>query len=705
MKLDVVAARHLKVLFVLMLVAFPGSTTRIAFAAGSGREIVSLDSEWRFHQGGLASPLPSPGADTSWATVSVPHSWSNAEAVPGKEFYTGDSWYSKHIQRDRNWIGKRVFLRFDAVSLLAETFLNGKRLGEHHGGFAAFTFEITNELKAGDNVLQVRVNNARRDDISPLGGDFTIFGGIYRPVSLIITDPVDISPMDMGSPGIFLKQVKVSRQLAEVEATTEVNNGSATSRSVNVSYRVLDANGREVMTRTATGSVSPGETGRITQTLSLSQPHLWNGVADPYLYHVEVTLRSGQAVLDTVVQPLGLRFMRIDPAHGFSLNDAAPRQIHGVCLHQEIDGHGWGVTPAEEANDMRLIREMGADGVRLVHYQHSQSFLDAADREGMLVWAELTQVDHVSGSEAYHANIRQQLVELIRQNYNHPSIFTWSLYNELNSPTKAISTPLIEELNVLAHQEDPTRPTTGAASGDTIANLHEMVAALDLISVNLYPGWYGKRPQDMEAGIAKWNPAYGSLGLSVSEYGAGGSVSQHKQELVPGEVKPGGHFHPEEWQALVHEGNYKAISSHPEVWGSFLWVMFDFTSIGRHEGDVDGQNDKGLVTRDRQVRKDAYFFYQAQWTSKPMVYLTSRRDTARTSASTDIKVYSNQPKVSASLNGHDLGAANEVQEHVFVWKNAILSAGENHIRTQAGTALDECVWNLQATAPTANSTR
>jgi beta-galactosidase len=329
--------------------------------------------------------------------------------------------------------------------------------------------------------------------------------------------------------------------------------------------------------------------------------------------------------------------------------------------------------------------------------------LDAADREGLLVWAELTQVDHVSASAAYHENIRQQLIELIRQNYNHPSIFVWSLYNELNSPTKTISTPLIEELNVLAHQEDPTRPTTGADSGDTLANQHEMVASLDLISVNFYPGWYGQRPEAMDAEITKWNDRYGHRGMSVSEYGAGASVVQHKQNLVSGEVKPGGKFHPEEWQSVVHEGNYKAIASHPEVWGSFAWVMFDFASIGRHEGDIDGENDKGLVTRDRQIRKDAYFYYQAQWTAKPMVYLTSRRDTERTSAITDVKIYSNQPAVTLSINGQDQGKGEEIQAHVFVWKARTLTPGENHIAARTTGATDECVWTLKA-APAAIST-
>jgi beta-galactosidase len=346
---------------------------------------------------------------------------------------------------------------------------------------------------------------------------------------------------------------------------------------------------------------------------------------------------------------------------------------------------------------------MGVTGVRLVHYQHSQSFLESADREGLLVWAELTQIDHVNATPEYHENIRQQLLELIRQNYNHPSIFVWSLYNELNSPTKALSTPLIEELVQLAHQEDPTRPTTGAASGDTIANLHEMVAATDLISDNNYAGWYGKLPEAMGPEIDKWNAAYDHRGLSISEYGGGASIHQHKQNISPGETVPGGHFHPEEWQASVHEGNYPAIAVRPEVWGSFAWVMFDFASIGRHEGDMDGANDKGLVTRDRKTRKDAYFYYQANWTTKPMVYITSRRDDIRSDALTDVKVYSNRPTVSLTVNGQDAGAATQVQSHVFVWKGVQLSAGENRIHVNAADGtMDECNWTYTRSAVAAS---
>ena len=690
----------------ISLIAIFAASLLLSFAANSinaQRTIVPLTGGWRFHLGEISGGFAGTADDSGWEQVSIPHTWSNAEAVPGKGFYSGDSWYSKHFIAQAAWRNQRVFLRFEAVSLISEVFLNGRRLGEHHGGFAAFTYEITDALKlGGDNRLVVRVNNKRRPDVSPLGGDFTMYGGIYRPVSLLVTGPVDITPLDYASPGVFLKQTAVSADRATVQATTEVNSARGSCTAVSVRLTLLDSKGHRVQVRTSAAAVSSRKTHPITTNLTVTRPHLWNGVADPYLYRVQVDLLERGRVVDTVTQPLGLRSFRVDPARGFILNGVAS-QIHGVCLHQEFDSQGWAAPPADEAEDLRIMREMGVTGVRLVHYQHSQSFLESADREGLLVWAELTQIDHVNATPEYHENIRQQLLELIRQNYNHPSIFVWSLYNELNSPTKALSTPLIEELVQLAHQEDPTRPTTGAASGDTIANLHEMVAATDLISDNNYAGWYGKLPEAMGPEIDKWNAAYDHRGLSISEYGGGASIHQHKQNISPGETVPGGHFHPEEWQASVHEGNYPAIAVRPEVWGSFAWVMFDFASIGRHEGDMDGANDKGLVTRDRKTRKDAYFYYQANWTTKPMVYITSRRDDIRSDALTDVKVYSNRPTVSLTVNGQDAGAATQVQSHVFVWKGVQLSAGENRIHVNAADGtMDECNWTYTRSAVAAS---
>jgi beta-galactosidase len=342
---------------------------------------------------------------------------------------------------------------------------------------------------------------------------------------------------------------------------------------------------------------------------------------------------------------------------------------------------------------------MGVDGLRLVHYQHSQSALDLYDRTGMLVWSELAQFGRVSGSAAYAQNVRQQLIEMIRQNYNHPSIVMWSLYNELNSATKAWALPIVKDLNLVAHAEDPTRYTVAAASGDTIHNAHEIVETQDLIADNNYAGWYGQAPEDMDSEIVKWNAAYGYRGLAISEYGGGAKITDHAQNLVTGDVKPYGAFQPEEWQALAHEGNYRAIARHPEVWGSFAWLAFDTGGLARADGTIQGGNIKGLVTQDRKVRKDAYFFYQANWTVKPMIYLTSRRDTHRTDAVTPVKVYSNAAWVSLKINGVDYGEQKPDQIHVFHWKNVTLSQGENRIEVFGPGGLhDGAVWALATSA-------
>jgi beta-galactosidase len=295
----------------ISLIAIFAASLLLSFAANSinaQRTIGPLPGGWRFHLGEISGGFAGTADDSGWEQVSIPHTWSNAEAVPGKGFYSGDSWYSKHFIAQAAWRNQRVFLRFEAVSLISEVFLNGRRLGEHHGGFAAFTYEITDALKlGGDNRLVVRVNNKRRPDVSPLGGDFTMYGGIYRPVSLLVTGPVDITPLDYASPGVFLKQTAVSADRATVQATTEVNSARGSCTAVSVRLTLLDSKGHRVQVRTSAAAVSSRKTHPITTNLTVTRPHLWNGVADPYLYRVHVDLLERGRVVDTVTQPLGGR--------------------------------------------------------------------------------------------------------------------------------------------------------------------------------------------------------------------------------------------------------------------------------------------------------------------------------------------------------------------------------------------------------------
>ena len=653
------------------------------------RAVLPLNADWQFHKGDMEGPLTT---DLSWQTVSLPHTYNAQDALPGPTMYQGPVWYRKEFTARPEWKGRRVFVRFEAASLAADVYLNGTKLGSHQGGFAAFCFELTPNLRMGAlNKLAVRVDN-KRGTISPLGGDFTIFGGLYRPASLIVTDMVDITPLDFGGPGVYLKQTSVTEARAEVEVVTKISNGSRQAKDITARVTVLDAGNKTVVAARANGAVQAGETSEVKQTLVIPKPHLWNGVADPYLYKARIELLQGSRVIDVIEQPLGLRYFKVDPQRGFLLN-GKPMQIHGVNLHQDGGEMGWAVTAKDEDRDMAILREMGVDGVRLAHYQHSDHFHTLCDRNGVLAWSELALVNNVNHTDEFRANVRQQLTELIRQGFNHPAIVMWSMHNEIGSRDKPGD--IIKELADLAHAEDPTRPTTGAASGDTMANLPDVMGALDLVSLNIYSGWYSAKSEELATELDKYNLKYGSRGASLSEYGAGASVKQHQQGMTE-HPAPTGRLHPEEWQAIQHEIQYPIVQARPYLWGSFLWVMFDFASAGRHEGDTDGINDKGLVTRDRTIRKDAFYFYKAHWNPAPMIYIASRRDTERKSAATSIKVYSNSPKVTVKLNGKSLGEATKVADRVFLLKDVTLAEGENLIQVEGpanGKAVtDSCKW-------------
>jgi len=656
------------------------------------RAEIAFNSDWKFVRGDVEGASAEQFTDAAWQPVVLPHTWNAEDALPGDKMYQGPGWYRKEFNAPPDWRGRRVFLRFGAASLAADVYLNGSKLGTHEGGFAAFCFEITRYLhQNARNALAVRVDN-RRGTISPLGGDFTIYGGLYRPVTVILTNSLDITPLDYAGPGVYLKQLSATIDMAQVEVTTKVSNTSDNTRFFIAQVTVMDEKGKTVTMQRASGAVSSGGFQNLKETIAIRRPRLWNGVKDPYFYTARVDLIEKGKRVDSVEQPLGVRDFHVDPQRGDILN-GQPIQIHGVCLHQE-GPNGWAVSEKDEDADMAIMRDMGVNGVRLVHYQHSPHFLTLCDRYGIIAWSELALVNNTHHTDEFRQNLRQQLVELIRQNFNHPSIFMWSMYNEISSRTEKPAL-IVKELVDLAHDEDPTRPTTGAASGDTMANLPDAINVLDLISLNIYDGWYGGKPEALGPNLDKYNLKYDSRGVSLSEYGAGASVKQHQQGMTE-RPNPNSRFHPEEWQAIQHEIQLPIIQARPYMWGSFLWVMFDFASAGRHEGDTDGINDKGLVTRDRQVKKDAFFFYRANWNPDPMVYITSRRDDQRTSPATAIKIYSNCDKVTLKINGKSQGELTKKADYIYVRDGVTLTVGTNLIEADGTSpgkvAHDLCTW-------------
>ena len=583
--------------------------------------------------------------------IDLPHTWNAIDALSGKHDYKrGIGNYTKTFFVPEAWRNRQLFVRFEGANSVADVFVNGKHIGEHRGGYGAFVFELTDKVIYGqDNKLLVRVNNGEQLDVMPLVGDFNFYGGLYRSVTLLLTDDVCISPLDYASPGIYLRQRLVNDRSAKVEAGIALSNNKERAQTVRVRVQVSD--GRSVITeQTRSVTVRPHTAVQMIDIpFSIDQPHLWNATADPFLYTVTVSLWRGHTCLDQVIQPLGLRYYRFDPMQGFFLN-GRHLPLHGVCRHQERAGVGNALRKAHIDEDIRLMRGMGVNAVRLAHYPHDAYTYGQMDRTGIVTWAEIPFVGPGGyadkgfvDTERFRDNGRQQLREMIRQHYNHPSICLWGLFNELkydgDNPME-----YIRELNDLAHREDPTRPTTCASNQQGDMNF-----VTDVMAWNRYDGWYGSTPNSLAAFLDRMHREYPGLCIGISEYGAGASVYQQQDSLR--QPVPTDWWHPENWQTYYHIRNWDILSHRPYVWGTFVWNMFDFGAAHRTEGDRSGINDKGLVTHDRKVKKDAYYFYKANWTTQPMVYIAGKRCTERRRRETEIQVFSNCRQVCLSLNG------------------------------------------------------
>jgi beta-galactosidase len=666
-----------------------------AYAAPQVRQESSLNTGWKFLRSDASGAQAPAFNDASWSAVNVPHTWNAQDGQDGgNNYYRGIGWYRKHFTPSAGLAGKKVWLQFDGVNTVAEVWVNGTRLGDHRGGYATFRFDATAAVKLGqDNVVAVKVTNAANPDIPPLAADFTFFGGIYRDVTLVAVDPLSIRMGDFGGPGVYLRPRSVTAASASVDITTKAWNNNTSARQVQVRAVVTDAAGVVVTSSTAgTRSVAAATGFDTVHNVVINSPHRWQGKADPYLYQVTVEIVDASAgqVTDSVTQPLGLRSATVDASTGFSLN-GQHLSLHGVNAHQDRLDEGWAVPPAQRDQDFDLMDEMGVNALRTAHYQQSQHVYDLADQRGYVVWVEIPLVNQVTDSAAFRANAQQQLSELIRQNYNHSSIFFWGIGNEQandNTVTNGILTQLAAQVTT----EDPSRMSTYATNkGDTdgLAN------HTNVIGYNKYFGWYssGTGPGAWADQLHANDPA---RRIGISEYGAGGSVNQHQEP--PQKPVTTSNFHPEEYQSLLHENSWKQISSRPFLWGTFAWNMFDFASDGRSEGDTNGRNDKGLVTYDRNTRKDAFYWYKANWTNTSFAYITSRRWTQRTVAATTVKVYGTADSVSLSLNGKVVSSKTS-SDHIYSWP-ITLTPGQNVVTvtgTRGGsTFTDTVTWTLSA---------
>ena len=650
------------------------------------RTSIDLNGEWKFYSADNVHGPQMGFDDAAWKSVTVPHTWNNLDGEDGGgNYHRGAAWYRRHLKLDASLKGKRFYIQFEGVSLGAEVYINGVHVGGHKGGFSRFSLDAPEALILGqDNLISVRVDNGKIG-IPPTSADFTFFGGIYRGVNLLVTNQIQVSATDYGSSGVYLDQNKVTEKEADLIVRSQVESYADKNQLVEIHATLVDKQGNVVATAINGGMLNAGDGVEERQALHVINPHLWNGRLDPYLYTLKVEIIADKVVVDQVSQTVGLRYFSVDPNLGFFLN-GKHIDLHGVNRHQDRLDKGWAISKADEAEDFDLVNEIGCTAIRVSHYQQSSTWYDRCDQAGIVAWAEFPFVGEALASPEFLENAKQQLRELVRQNYNHPAICFWGVGNETRGGP---ADKIIAELANVVKAQDRTRLSTYASDErESVKNWHT-----DLVDFNYYAGWYKGQMTELPQMLDSMHAKRPSTSFGLSEYGAGASILQHQEPVY--QPVPKARFHPEEYQAKIHEYYWQVLKDRPFVWSKFVWCMFDFASDGRNEGDQAGRNDKGLVTYDRRIRKDAFYWYKSNWSEEPVVWINSRRFLERRKELTEIKVYSNALDLELFSEGKSLGVKHS-ESHVFVWPGVKLNAGENHISATAHFGSldisDACTW-------------
>ncbi|MBK1896262.1 glycoside hydrolase family 2 TIM barrel-domain containing protein [Chryseobacterium paridis] len=637
----------------------------------------SINTSWQFHKGDDDNA----NAKGYWENVNIPHTW-NAEDVMDDEpgYYRGIGWYQKNIEVPKGWKDKDIYIYFEGASQVAEAFVNGTSAGTHLGGYLAFSFNITQFLHEGKNEIKVKLDNSHNPDIPPLGGDFSVYGGIYRDVYLVAVDRNHFDMDDYASNGVFISTPAVNDESAIVQVKGKVDS----DRKIKVKTYIYDAEGKEI----ALSQSKPDKNGHfIVQIKNIKKPNLWSP-ENPYLYKVVNVLTDEKSgvVYDEVVNPLGFRWYHFDAEKGFYLN-GKPYKIMGASRHQDFKGMGSALVDALHINDVQWLKDMGGNFLRVSHYPQDPAIMEACDRLGILTAVETPGNNQITESEGYTCNMLDMQREMIRQNYNHPSVIIWSYMNEvLIQPLYKDKMPerekywknlreLAQKMEDLCRAEDPERYTMIAYHGDF--DLYKRVGLIDIPKVagwNLYQGWYGGKFEDFETFVLKHHQEFPLKPLIISEFGADSDYRLHN-------FKPTVFDKTQEYANLYHEAYLKTIKKYPFIAGAIVWNLVEFGNESRQEA-VPHINNKGLLTTDRKP-KDSYFIYKAVLAKEPFVkiggsdwlYRAQQADQgSNTNATQPVNVYTNQKEVKLWLNGNLVGTKNANDGKVIftcIFKNGI----------------------------------
>ena len=603
------------------------------------RNTVNINKNWTFRK------------ENESSTVDLPHTWNGVDGQDGgNDYYRGVCTYEKELAKAQMPLGDEVYIQFDGVNSSAKVYFNGKEIAVHHGGYSTFRAKLENIQD--NNVIKVEVDNSPNDFVYPQQADFTFYGGIYRDVTLIGVNKNHFDLDYFGAPGITVTPVFHGNK-AEVNVKTFVKGEGEVKVTVD---------GNEL-----TGS---------DVTFEIENPHLWNGTQDPYLYTAKAELIVNHEAVDEVTVRFGIRSFEINAQKGFILN-GKEYPLRGVSRHQDRPEIGNALLYEHHKEDIELICEMGANTVRLAHYQHSQYFYDLCDEKGLVVWAEIPYISkHLPNG---FDNTKSQMTELICQNYNHPSIVVWGLSNEITMAGS--NSDLIKNhkmLNDLAHKLDKTRPTTVAVI-TMCSPEDEYVHISDVVSYNHYFGWYGGNVNMYGPWFDNFHKKYPNRAIGLSEYGCE-ALNWHTSDPTQGDYT-------EEYQAYYHEELIKTIIDRPYLWATHVWNMFDFAADARAEGGENGMNHKGLVTFDRKYKKDSFYAYKAWLSDKPMLHICGKRYVDRVEAVTKVTVYSNRDEVELFVNSESIGKQSKGKYPFFYFD--VPNEGETVITAKAGDLTDE----------------
>ncbi len=597
--------------------------------------------------------------------VDLPHTWNDKDYLS-----RGKGVYQKEICIDKKHIDEDIYLEFLGANSVCRVVLNGVFIGEHRGGYSTFRFNITKHYDwNSQNILTVVVDNSETTDVSPLMGDFTIYGGLYRDVNIICVDKTHFDLEFYGSLGVI-----INSEIEDEKGILHIKQNVITQEKATTHFQILDNDGNIVL---ETGIDSKNNDVKII----VENPILWDGKVKPYLYKMKAMLKVEQKICDSIELTFGFRKCVLSPINGFSLNDNTLK-INGVSRHQDFDGVGNAISKENMLTDIGIIKEIGANSVRLSHYQHDEYFYDLCDKAGLVVWAEIPMLS-LPDKEGVFENAENQLKELLYQNMHHPSICFWGIQNEIAMNGESIAMyQSINLLNDLAHSIMPNAITT-SANMFFVKNNSQLNKITDMQGYNLYFGWYYGETKDLSEWIETFHKENPNVCLGISEYGADCNTVFHSKEP---KVKD----YSEEFQSVYHEQTYSIIKSKDYMWGSYLWNLFDFGSFVRDEGGIKGQNTKGLVTFDRKTKKDAFYYYKALWAKEPVIHITQKRFVNRCDEKINIKVYSNLSEVTLMVNDEIIQT--RIGSEIFKFNNIELKDGENKIVAFSERYSDEAIF-------------